>query len=481
LATAATAAKTVNVFICYAREDSPVRANLEKYLVPLSRMRRISVWSDGHLIPGQTWDAQIRRQLAEADVVILLLSIDFLNSQYILETELRIAVERHRQAKARLIPVLVRPLPQGANPFPEIQGLPADLLPIESWEDKEQAYVDVADGIGKAVEEIAAATAPRATEAAGLPFARGWQPKSHIFCDRDEQEFEFLSTCRALLKARPGIPQVYLIRGEPLDRPDTLVERLYYDKIRNLVNSRITEKRKALYPRILRTRERRDLRWEGVAMMLADDLFHDAELGNCYVAGFQPEEVNGSALVTSPKMEPYSFIVVRHDIDAGRLGADTERFLNWYINSFFSGLQGGADLPQLLVFLNLIIREPGSSGFRWRFLKRGGQRGAAVAVDEAIRRVCPPSSDDFRNGSANFAPGSGGCPCKALKELSPIDQDHIQRWLLESDPRPTEADAERQAAWIFGQLRSRSNGPVRMDALATWEGEQENQGDYQSL
>jgi hypothetical protein len=475
---AAASARIVNVFICYAHEDRAIRDKLEKYLFPLTKMQRVSVWSDGQLVPGQVWDAQIRRRLVEADLVLFLVSIDFLNSEYIFQTEMKIAIERHRQGRARLIPVLVRPLPQGTNPFPDIQGLPIDLRPTESWENREAAYISVADGITKAVEEMARDTSCAVPQAAAAVFAPGWHPQSHIFCNRDEQEYEFLATCRSLLKTRPGIPQVYVIRGEPLDRPDTLVERLYHDKIKNLVNSRVTEKRKAIYPKILRTRERRDLPWEGVAMMLADDLFHDAGLGDCYVAGYRPEETNGSPLVTSPKMEPYSFVVVRHDIDAGRLSAETGKLLRWYINNFYSGLRGGTDLPQLLVFLNLIVREE-SSRLRWRFWRPSGAAGAAVS--EAILKLCPPDDDDIRNFSANVAPDAVGCPCKALKQLSPLDEDHIRRWLLGSDPRPTEMDAEQQAAMIYRQLWSRSNGPVRLDALATWESEQENHGDYQSL
>ena len=64
--------------------------------------------------------------------------------------------------------------------------------------------------------------------------------------------------------------------------------------------------------------------------------------------------------------------------------------------------------------------------------------------------------------------GAGGCPCKLLKELSPLDEDHIQRWLLESEPRPTVSEAEREAKSMFSELSARSAGPVRLDALATW-------------
>ena len=76
-----------------------------------------------------------------------------------------------------------------------------------------------------------------------------------------------------------------------------------------------------------------------------------------YVSGYEIGEINGAELINAPEMQPYSFVVVRHDIDTSKLGEQTGDLVRWYINDFFAGLKGGSDLPQFLVFLNVIYRE----------------------------------------------------------------------------------------------------------------------------
>ncbi len=458
---AARASKSLKIFFSYAREDKSIVDQLDKYLVHLKRMKMVSVWKDGELVAGQDWDAEIRKNLSDADIVLLMLSIDFLNSKYICETELKIAMDRHQRREAVIIPILLRPLPEGANPFPAGQGLPAGFLPIELWKNRDEAYVSVSDGIKAAVERYCATETESGFEVE--PDIRR-SPLNHIFCNRDEQEFEFVSTCHHLLRSRPGIPQVYVIRGEPLDRPDTLVERLFRGKIPALVSARLHEKRAGLRPNILQTLER-ELRWPDLGLMLADDYFQNANLSYRYTPASRAEEVRASSIVTAPEMQPFSFVVVRHDIDAGRLGEKADDFLLWYLNTLYQDLQGGPDLPQFLIFVNLILRERRAS-----FPLRGWWRKSSRASDVretirlALERVCPKE----RNFTANFEAGAPGCPCKLLKELSPLEPDHIHRWVLRWQPPPTEGEAERESRRIFALLTNLSDGPVRLDVLAEW-------------
>ncbi len=449
--------KAVKVFFSYAREDKTTVDELEKYLVHLRSTKMISVWKDGQLKAGQDWDAEIKSNLVSADVVLLMLSIDFLNSKYICETELSIALERHRKGLAVLIPILLRPLPEGANPFPVGQGLPAGFVPIHSWTNREDAYVSVSNGIKAAVEELCG------TKPAGTPEVARRRARNHIFCNRDEQEFEFVSTCRQLLRTRPGIPQVYVIRGEPLDRPDTLVERLFRTKIPALISARLHEKRAGLRPSILKTPER-ELGWPELGLMLADDYFQNSGIDPfAYSPAATVHEVSGSCIVRAAEVQPFSFVVVRHDINVTRLGAQVFEFLDWYVNALYRDLQGGAELPQFLIFINLIFRERFSivPDFR-RSKNRVKQLKATVEI--ALGKLCPQA----QNPTANFAPSSPGCPCKVLKELAPLDLTHIHQWILGWEPAPTELEAERESRRIFTQLSAMRDGPVRLDILADW-------------
>src|SRR5271157_4568874 len=66
------------------------------------------------------------------------------------------ALERHDQGEARVIPVLLRKVDgwQGA-PFGKIQSLPTDGKPVTSWNDRDEAFADVARGIRQAVSQLA--------------------------------------------------------------------------------------------------------------------------------------------------------------------------------------------------------------------------------------------------------------------------------------------------------------------------------------
>jgi len=99
---------TLNIFLSYAHEDNDMKIQLDRSLVMLKRSGKINVWSDVEIQPGFEWNESISNALATADIILLLISVDFNNSQYIWDKELKIALERHERREARVIPIILR-------------------------------------------------------------------------------------------------------------------------------------------------------------------------------------------------------------------------------------------------------------------------------------------------------------------------------------------------------------------------------------
>src|SRR5687767_3923965 len=96
------------LFYSYAHADEGLRKELEKHLSLLRRQGLIAGWHDRDILAGDDWRSSIDRHLAAADLILLLVSSDFLASDYCWSVELESALERHRAGRARVIPVILR-------------------------------------------------------------------------------------------------------------------------------------------------------------------------------------------------------------------------------------------------------------------------------------------------------------------------------------------------------------------------------------
>src|SRR5437868_6409053 len=96
----------VEIFICYARNDQALLNDLQKHLVPMVRQGLITMWHDTDISPGTEWEEEINKHLNTAQIVLLLVSPDFMASEYCYSKEMKRAMERHERGEARVIPVL---------------------------------------------------------------------------------------------------------------------------------------------------------------------------------------------------------------------------------------------------------------------------------------------------------------------------------------------------------------------------------------
>jgi hypothetical protein len=155
----------VRLFYSYSHEDERLRQRLQKHLAPLKREGVLDDWQDRQIAAGAEWAAEIDQQLDAADIILLLISADFIASDFCWSKEMAHALERHTQGAARVIPVIVQPVDWSGAPFGKLQALPKDGKAVTLWGNKEAAWVDVAKGIRRVTAELTAArtssSAPR--------------------------------------------------------------------------------------------------------------------------------------------------------------------------------------------------------------------------------------------------------------------------------------------------------------------------------
>jgi hypothetical protein len=144
----------VSLFYSYSHADEDLRNQLERQLSPLKRQNLIREWHDRKLDAGEEIDPNIDRHLEEADVVLLLVSPDFIASDYCYSREVDKAMERHRAGLARVIPIILRPTDWHGMPFGKLLALPTDGKAVTTWPNRDEAFLDVVKGVRTAVSKL---------------------------------------------------------------------------------------------------------------------------------------------------------------------------------------------------------------------------------------------------------------------------------------------------------------------------------------
>jgi internalin A len=148
------AASRCKLFYSYSHKDESLRNELETHLKILERSGRILPWSDRMIRPGDDWSGEIDSNLETADVVLFLISADFIASDYCYCREMTVALDRERAGSARVIPIILRDVNWHNAPFAYLQALPKDGKAVTLWNDRDSAWRDVSEGIEKCVQSI---------------------------------------------------------------------------------------------------------------------------------------------------------------------------------------------------------------------------------------------------------------------------------------------------------------------------------------
>jgi hypothetical protein len=214
------------VFFSYSHTDEALRDQLENQLAILRRQGVIETWHDRRIGAGEEWAAAIDRHVESDDIILLLVSPDFLASDYCYDREMQRAMERHEAGEAIVIPVILRACKWHGAPFGKLQAVPKNGTPVTQMPDRDAALLEVAEAVSAAAEKIsgkskpvplarippatftAAENAPAVPRSSNLRIAKA-------FTERDKDSFRleafdyiarFFETSLAELHARnPGI------------------------------------------------------------------------------------------------------------------------------------------------------------------------------------------------------------------------------------------------------------------------------------
>lgn len=147
--------KPVSVFFSYSRKDEKLRDKLANHLSGLERQGLIKSWHYRDISAGVEWKKEVDDNLNTAEIILLLVSPDFLFSDYCWDFEMQRALDRHKAGEARVIPIILRPADWRSAPFGNLHALPKDGRPVTTWSNRDQAFLDIAKGIRQAAQEIA--------------------------------------------------------------------------------------------------------------------------------------------------------------------------------------------------------------------------------------------------------------------------------------------------------------------------------------
>ena len=144
----------ITLFYSYCHKDERQRNRLETHRHP-KRQGLILEWQFDRKISGGTeWKGRIDERLDTAQVILLLVSADFIHPDYCYDVELMRAMERHEAGEARVIPIIVRPCDWHSAPFGKLQAFPKDGKPVTKWKPQDDAYVDIARQLRQVIMEL---------------------------------------------------------------------------------------------------------------------------------------------------------------------------------------------------------------------------------------------------------------------------------------------------------------------------------------
>ena len=144
------------------REDESLQESLVSHLSQLQRQGDIIIWSSQDISPGMDEENEVTSHIETADIILLLVSADFLSSYEDSAYKDRVMARRTR-SNVRVIPVLLRSVYWKTSSFGKLAALPDDGIPItsRSWSSHDDAFQNVVSGIKKVVEELTPSVAAK--------------------------------------------------------------------------------------------------------------------------------------------------------------------------------------------------------------------------------------------------------------------------------------------------------------------------------
>lgn len=160
----------VNAFISYSHKDQDLRNELESHLAMMTRSGVIDAWHDRRIVAGSELDSAISERLESAQIILLLISADFLASHYCYDIEMGRAMQKHSEGSARVIPVILRSCDWHSAPFGKLLATPSDGKPVTMFANQDEAFTNVAKDVRRAAEHFGSQKSPITSIEQKAPF-----------------------------------------------------------------------------------------------------------------------------------------------------------------------------------------------------------------------------------------------------------------------------------------------------------------------
>jgi hypothetical protein len=147
---------TINFFISFAEKDGVFRDHLLEQIQVFEKEELNVKFGYAPITPGMEYRKDIEEQLSTCDIILLIISPEYLASKFVTGSAMRRAIERHRAGKACVIPIIARPVDWTSSFLSQLRCLPRNAKPITEWRQRDDAYVDVVQGIRAAIESLQA-------------------------------------------------------------------------------------------------------------------------------------------------------------------------------------------------------------------------------------------------------------------------------------------------------------------------------------
>ncbi len=178
----------VEVLLCYAHKDERYLNQLKIQLTSIQREGLVKIWYDRDITVGIDWEHEIDEHLNTAQIILLLVSPDFIHSEYCYSKEMKRAMERDKLGEVRAIPIILRPTDWHNTPLGNLQALPKDGKPITTWRNRDAAFLDVARGLRKVIEEMSRNSLYEAS-----PIPRGTNLRNQQYQSNQEEHLNITS------------------------------------------------------------------------------------------------------------------------------------------------------------------------------------------------------------------------------------------------------------------------------------------------
>ncbi len=144
----------LSLFVSYSHKDERFRDEFRGALTAYERKGELVVWQDTMIVPGQKWEPEILRKLEEAEIIVLLLSNDFIKSDYCMVKAFEIAKRRDATGECVIVPIVVRACPFKKLDLGEIQAIYPNGKAIKQHRDRDVAWLEVTKELDRVIERM---------------------------------------------------------------------------------------------------------------------------------------------------------------------------------------------------------------------------------------------------------------------------------------------------------------------------------------